>query len=477
MNCQEFVDALIAGEPAPEIDTHLSECADCSERHQVVARLRSASRELAAQPAFADAASMACRRPAAHARPIWIAAAAAAVLALAVPGVWMALDSTRVVPVARIEGDLARPENPTLPLAPVSDAVPSGPLAAIGRGARVVTREGADLSFAPGAEFNFESAQTVSLLQGEVECRISLPSGSPAPFRVRVPGGQVEATGTHFRVRIMNQRISGTVAIAVFAGSVAFAADSGRREAVSEGMLLRLPAWTMTSIQDGELEELIEKLGAEEYLTREASEKRLVELGKDNLPRLKKAQEEAKDAEVRTRLERIVAKLEGREPAKPAPDPNRNPLPGTQNSSGLPGGVPDKLPPLEYKEMPRADDLKGPLGLEGELFDEVRRLFEHADKLSEELQKRADEMKKVMQNAAGGNAPPPREAYMDYAKAMNGLRQLPDDVTKGLKELMKEDKAGKLDEILKQRREAKKKRLDEERKKAAEKWNQNRQDK
>ena len=480
MTCHECVEALIAGEDPSEVDAHLSECADCRERRQVAARLRSASRELSSMPAFADAAALACRRPATRARPIWIAAAAAAVLALAVPGVWMALDSDRAVTVASVEGSLARPENPGLPLAPVSDAVPRGPLAAIGRGARVTTREGADLSFAPGAEFNFESAQDVSLLQGEVECRIS-PAGSPAPFRVRVPGGMVETTGTHFRVRIMNQRTAWTVAVAVFAGSVTFAADSGRREPISEGQLLRLPAWTLTSIQDGELEELIEKLGSEEYPTREAAEKRLIEMGAANLPRLKKAQDEVKDAEIRSRLERIVAKLEGREQAPPDPDPNRNPIPGAQGSGGIPGGMvgkQDKLPPLEYKELPKADDLKGPLGLEGELLDKVRRIFENADKLAEELQKRADEMKKLLQNAAGGaGVPPPREAYLDYAKAMNGLRQLPDNVLKDLKELLKKEQTDKLDDILKQRREAKKKRQDEELKKAQEKWNQNRQEK
>lgn len=58
------------------------------------------------------------------------------------------------------------------------------------------------------------------------------------------------------------------------------------------------------------VEELVKKLGAEEYKTREEAAKKLEGMGAEVLPKLKEAREKTDDLETKSRLGDIISKLE-----------------------------------------------------------------------------------------------------------------------------------------------------------------------
>jgi hypothetical protein len=76
---------------------------------------------------------------------------------------------------------------------------------------------------------------------------------------------------------------------------------------LSFGAALATPATALTPPPDDEFARLIAQLDAADFRVRDRATRRLLELGLDTLPRLRKAAEESPSAEVRARLADVIA--------------------------------------------------------------------------------------------------------------------------------------------------------------------------
>jgi hypothetical protein len=78
------------------------------------------------------------------------------------------------------------------------------------------------------------------------------------------------------------------------------------------GLIPALLAAAAIPYQDAPtVDDWVGRLGAPEYETREAAQKKLLDMGRQILPQLKAALERAEDPEIRSRLETILNQLEG----------------------------------------------------------------------------------------------------------------------------------------------------------------------
>lgn len=446
MTCDEFRARLDAGSNPPS-ERHAASCPDCAELLWVrdrLAALREARDE--AYPEFEAAARRALVAPEAEpARGSPILWAAAAVLALALPGLWIAFSGSperaRIESGGVVEGTTGR-------------GIPRAvPLRAASRGLVLRTPAGDRIRLFPEARFVFEGERRLSLLEGTMECRV-VPGREPA-FVAVVPGGRIEGSGTRFRVETMK----GTMILAVLSGSVIFASEDGGRRQVDEGRTLRVSSGVWT-LQD-ELDELIRRLGDEDFETREAAQKRLIEMGAKNLPRLKAALKETKDPEIQSRLGQIIRMLEppDRVPQPPKPQVRGQSLPARR----IPGRGPEapnrpSLPRLQYEEIPRPEDLEKPLQLDKEKLEELEKIYKEFDERRDEIQKKLDAMRRGFEKR--GRAGPQgglREAWRKWGELSRTLGRLPDDLVKRVRKALDEEQAKKFDEMLKELREEKRK--------------------
>jgi len=235
-----------------ELRLHVESCAKCGSR---LGDMRRAAEGLRAWDPTEEARSTAARvvqatlpalspaarngRPAPSAspaprrilRPLLAAGACAAALAAALIGVWS--DGGTAGPVGLpsgagfkvIQGELAR-----LPDATDFEA---------GTGGVTLTNEAGDRAvFSPRARFDIRDSRTLSLSSGDLECEIIAPARSP--FRVRVPGGTVQVTGTRFLLSA-STRAEWVVALAVMEGTVVYSGENGRSAQIAEGQFLFVP--------------------------------------------------------------------------------------------------------------------------------------------------------------------------------------------------------------------------------------------
>lgn len=232
MNCEqarESMDALALGtlDDAAPVNEHLRTCSACARGFDRVRGLVALLEKAADAPFEGGAVSLA---PAPRrARPIrWMMAAA--ILLLAVPGVWFVLQTP--AEIRTIEGSLLRYDTQE----PVR-AIPIGvPLVAGPQGARLEELEGGRLVLQPACEIVFQGPRNFQLKRGELECQ-----ARSLAMSVRVPSGMVEAASTSvLRITAMNQS-KWVVVILVLSGSALYSEPS-RSATIAAGQSLRVSA-------------------------------------------------------------------------------------------------------------------------------------------------------------------------------------------------------------------------------------------
>lgn len=129
---------------------------------------------------------------------------------------------------------------------------------------------------------------------------------------------------------------------------------------------------------------LVEKLGYEDFETREAAHRELESYGREILPRLKEAHEKAKDLERRTRLDEIIRKIESPPMAKPA---ERNRLPEQEFGGGGVFRIERGDPKKALEEM-------------NKLIEQMKRVLENKDLSDEEKLREMTRLSAQLQSAA-----------------------------------------------------------------------------
>ncbi|HLG41990.1 MAG TPA: FecR domain-containing protein [Planctomycetota bacterium] len=248
----------------PELERHVEGCAKCGSRLGDMRRaveglhawdLSEQARATAQRvvqatlPALSLASRNGSHSPSAATpsrrslRPLIAAGACAVAVVAALIGLWSVgqtegpVEAPTVADFKTIQGDLAQ-----LPGAPTLEAGAAGVTLVNSSGDRAV--------FSPRARFAIQDSRTIALSGGDLECDIVTPAISP--FRVQVPEGSIQVTGTRFVVSA-STRSEWAVALAVLEGTVVFSGKSGRSAQIAAGQFLFVPPvgdWKHSKVLD-----------------------------------------------------------------------------------------------------------------------------------------------------------------------------------------------------------------------------------